>query len=273
MSQIDQNEQAFAELIEHMLANREDFWTAKSLYDFYLSKNGQQGRHYLFTKLSNYFGKDFIILSSPGIVNIVAFRNRATNVLHLVNADDDDDENELNQSIHHVAEQIVKETKDRKPKTDIYYTRMDIDIAKDYASPTLLRLLTEICDDFEGQIGLFGGNMVTSQVTSRPTPLHVALSVAVKEKNLIELLHDFGITCSYDEYRLFRISAAKSASQARKREGIFQSESGLVQVVAVNFDANISSQNGLMSTHALAMLVTQNIPQSAAESTIDNSDV
>ena len=31
----------------------------------------------------------------------------------------------------------------------------------------------------------------------------------------------------------------------------------MVQVVADNFDANISSPNGLQSTHALAMLVTQ----------------
>ena len=35
------------------------------------------------------------------------------------------------------------------------------------------------------------------------------------------------------------------------------SDGGLVQVVAHNFDANISSQNGLKSTHGLAMLSTQ----------------
>ena len=33
--------------------------------------------------------------------------------------------------------------------------------------------------------------------------------------------------------------------------------SRLVQTVADNFDANISSQNGLQSTHALALLITQ----------------
>jgi hypothetical protein len=36
-----------------------------------------------------------------------------------------------------------------------------------------------------------------------------------------------------------------------------QSGAGLVQVVVDNFDANISSQNGLRSTHALAVLLTQ----------------
>ena len=33
--------------------------------------------------------------------------------------------------------------------------------------------------------------------------------------------------------------------------------SGLIQVVADNFDADISSQNGKLSTHSLAVLVTQ----------------
>ena len=38
--------------------------------------------------------------------------------------------------------------------------------------------------------------------------------------------------------------------------GISQESDGLIQVVSDNFDANISSQNGLVSTHALAMLLT-----------------
>ena len=32
---------------------------------------------------------------------------------------------------------------------------------------------------------------------------------------------------------------------------------GLVQAIADNFDANITTPNGLMSTHALALLMTQ----------------
>ena len=43
-------------------------------------------------------------------------------------------------------------------------------------------------------------------------------------------------------------------------QGLKGYNNGLVQVVADNFDANISSQNGLKSTHALAMLLTQPQP-------------
>ena len=39
--------------------------------------------------------------------------------------------------------------------------------------------------------------------------------------------------------------------------GIVSSDAGLVQAIADNFDANISSPNGLKSTHSLALLMTQ----------------
>ena len=39
--------------------------------------------------------------------------------------------------------------------------------------------------------------------------------------------------------------------------GIHRADHGLIQAVADNFDADISSQNGKVTTHALAMLITQ----------------
>jgi hypothetical protein len=96
------------------------------------------------------------------------------------------------------------------------------------------------------------GNILTASVSRGFTPLQIALSVAVRDKSIIDLLYKYGVTCSYDEYRLFKTSAAKSACEARKG-GVFKSKDGLVQVVADNFDANISSQNGLLSTHSLAV--------------------
>ena len=57
----------------------------------------------------------------------------------------------------------------------------------------------------------------------------------------------------------FRKSAATASEQVgfRGLVNASQSGAGLVQVVVDNFDANISSQNGLRSTHALAVLLTQ----------------
>ena len=39
--------------------------------------------------------------------------------------------------------------------------------------------------------------------------------------------------------------------------GISSAESGLVQTIVDNFDANIHSPNGKLSTHSLAMILTQ----------------
>ena len=55
----------------------------------------------------------------------------------------------------------------------------------------------------------------------------------------------------------FKKSAATAASIDVSLQGLSDAENGLVQVVADNFDADISSPNGKVSTHALAMIITQ----------------
>ena len=78
------------------------------------------------------------------------------------------------------------------------------------------------------------------------------------------LLLDIGwfvlfLTCSYDEMLRFKASAASAAAGDvnSNLRVITDSKEGLIQAVADNYDANISSQNGLKSTHALALLLTQ----------------
>ena len=88
----------------------------------------------------------------------------------------------------------------------------------------------------------------TCAVTNKPTLLQIALGVVIREKMNIELLHSLGITSSYDEVLRFKSSAAYAASKDIGKLGIARESTGLVQVVADNFDANISSANGLKST-------------------------
>ena len=90
-------------------------------------------------------------------------------------------------------------------------------------------------------------------------PLQVTLGTLIRGKELIQQLHKFGVACSYDEVLRFRKSAATASKQVGSRGLVNTSQNGagLVQVVVDNFDANISSQNGLRSTHALSVLLTQ----------------
>ena len=72
----------------------------------------------------------------------------------------------------------------------------------------------------------------------------------------------------FDSKHLQPIRLLKSKIQNLR--GISDCAIGLVQTVADNLDANISSQNGLQSTHALAILLTQ-VQPTQLQSDQDNS--
>ena len=101
------------------------------------------------------------------------------------------------------------------------------------------------------------GNIVTNSITHQARTLQVALGLILREKSLISQLHKCNVTCSYDKVLRFKAAAASAARKPSKLRRIKDGASKLVQAVADNFDANISSTNGLRSTHVLALLITQ----------------
>ena len=59
--------------------------------------------------------------------------------------------------------------------------------------------------------------------------------------------------------RRYKISAASHAT-SNSKESMFAesgSRSGLIQGISDNFDASLSTQNGMKQTHALATIITQ----------------
>jgi len=109
------------------------------------------------------------------------------------------------------------------------------------------------------------GNIITSIINNQATSLQVALGILVRKTSLVDKLSQYGVTCNYDETLRFKASAAAATDTDNSMRGITDSSVGLVQAVADNFDANISSQNGLKSTHALALLITQVQPDPTNE--------
>ena len=138
-------------------------------------------------------------------------------------------------------------------------TRINYDTATEYASGTMMDLLTKLSPNTDTLSIVMICNMITGLISNSPTPLQIELGVLLKDKEMIQHMHKFGIVCSYDEVRRFRKSAAKASTRITNRGLVHMSEkeAGLIQVVVDHFDCNISSQNGLKSTHALAMLLTQ----------------
>ena len=74
---------------------------------------------------------------------------------------------------------------------------------------------------------------------------------------MTNLLYKSCTNIVYVETLRLKKSAAFATCENAGNTGISRDNKGLVQFICDNFDAVISSQNGKLSTHGLAMLVTQ----------------
>ena len=84
---------------------------------------------------------------------------------------------------------------------------------KEETSSTLLTLLSNDFEKLDNNFpALLIGNIATSKVTNKPPSLQIALGVRVRQKNRVKSLHDFGVTCSYDESLRIKASAASAVA-------------------------------------------------------------
>ena len=254
-SQNEYDDDAFLKVCDCMMAEKSRVWNAVELEELYRSHRGELlSRRLLVEKLSDELGPDLLILSGVGVANILLFKNQASKHMKLVVNNEDD----IDTAIGRVAKAIVRESRQLKREQSTYDTRICLDDALASCSQTLLDVLSYISPKLQRNLpAAMVGNMVTCAVSNNPTLLQIALGVVIREKTNIELLHGLGITSSYDEVLRFKSSAAYAAARNKEKLGISKSDAGLVQVVADNFDATIASPNGIKSTHALAILLTQ----------------
>ena len=92
----------------------------------------------------------------------------------------------------------------------------DKGLAKEETSSTLLTLLSNV---FKKNFpALLIGNIATSKVTNKPTSLQIALGVRVRQKNMVKSLHDFGVTCSYDESLRFKASVVADDVNSKRKQ-------------------------------------------------------
>lgn len=210
----------------------------------------------LISALLQHFDKELILLASTGFANIVVFHTKAAEIVRLVE-DEEDDEYVINR----LAKQIENESKENCPSKDTYNTRINRHIEKEVINTLLSCISHKLSLTLPA---LLIGNIVTSVVTNTPTSLQIALGILMREKLLLEETYQFQITCSYDEVLRFKSSSAAHAVKLANAQGIPQSNGSLIQAIADNYDCNIASQNGLKSTHGLALLLTQNKADSDA---------
>jgi len=229
-------------------------WNSVDLLDLYTSLGGDKlSRRQLVENVTNHFGMELIKLCGNGYASLLVFRGHTPNLLRTV-----DDTDEENPEMKHIVKRIVGETKELKKSDKTYATRISKNIAEEAVSPTLANLLKAISPKLAGSNqALLIGNIITSCVDRQATNLQIALGVLLREEHLIDQCYPFGICATYDEILRFKTSAEHASGDKNELRGLFNSETGFIQTLADNYDANVSSPNGLRSTHARALLLTQ----------------
>ena len=251
-----QPDMALKHMIAMLSSDRKRIWNSVELLQEYQAHGGVKlTRSHLVDNLCSHFDGELLILSSPGYANIVAFGCQASLLLNMVKEDDDDIDN----SIRKIAKQVIKECKSIPLDTTNYRLNIDAQLADEAISATIKNLLTSLSTKLENTPpALLIGNIITGVLRNKPTDLQISLGVLLRDyKSILGYTYDYGMTCSYDEVLRFKKSAAVAAAKKPSVHGISSAESGLVQTVVDNFDADIHSPNGKLSTHSLAMILTQ----------------
>ena len=154
-----------------------------------------------------------------------------------------------------VAKQIIREVKAVEVDKSKYDIRLTEETLTETLSDTLMSLLSQLSPKLNRSNPAYMiGNIVSRYIRKFPTTLQIVLGVLMRDsKSLIQQLNEFGVTCSYDEVLQFKKSSAIAATEDIKLRAISDSKSSMIQTVVDNFDADISSQNGKLPTHALAV--------------------
>ena len=170
-----------------------------------------------------------------------------------------DQEDDHEHSIRHVAKQVRNECKYIPIDTTKYRLNIEEQLCHESVSGTVQNLWASISTKLDSTPpAMLIGNIITSVVRNKATHRQIALGVLLRDyKAILGYTYDYGITCSYDEIRRFRKSAEVAAAAEPSVHGISSAEGCFVQTVVDIFDADIHSPNGKLSTHSLAMILTQ----------------
>ena len=234
-------------LFDEMSLNRDKIWNSVELHQEYVSLGGScvTSRERILTKIQSYYCDKVSVFSSPGLAKIVCFKTETTKSLHLVKQEDCESENaDLDAAVSKVADKIVAETKYQKTKRENYTIKIDKEVVQTPVSETLLELLHKVSSKFCDSLpSLLIGNIVASIITGSPTDLQIALGIAMRRnKTLVQLLHEYQVTCSYDEILLFKYSAAVASATAVSQD-IFDQSGKIIHCCPDNFDCEINSEN------------------------------
>ena len=88
------------------------------------------------------FEEDLLVFTAAGIASILVFHEKATGMFSIIPDDHDDD---LEQAMKTVVKQVKRETDMIPHNKHEYQRRMNINLAEEYTSETMMNFLTKLC--------------------------------------------------------------------------------------------------------------------------------
>ena len=175
-------------------------------------------------------------------------------MLNLVN---DSDEDELSILTDKLAKTITSEVRDISVDKSRYNVRITKEDISKSVNSTLMDLLGKLSANMDYTLpALLIGNIVTSIISNNPTNLQIALGNLIRDsKSLINKC--ISLESLARTMRSFNSRSQQPRQQLMAYSSIHEGDRGLIQTLVDNFDADISSQNGKLTMHSLAMLIKQ----------------
>ena len=258
---------ALQSLAKELQDQRSLKWDSVQLMERFVQLGGHQMKRSKLINLLCHKIDDLVVLSAPGYRSLL-FSNNSDATLKMIKDEDEDDN--LKAAMKIVAKHIRRECSEIEYHRHTYSTKISKPIAEEHVPSTLQQLLGMLSLGEQSLPTLLIGNMVTSSIKKHPTPLQIAIGVFLRRKKLIMQMHDYLVSCSYDELLQFKRSfaVAKYNQMCSTRQQPISVE-GLVQVIVDNFDAELSSPNGLLSTHEMAIIeMHSTVPEHQVTDTI-----
>ena len=132
----------FDSIIKYLPKNKASVHNSIHIYAQYMEEGGcVLFRRQLIAKIVEKFGGDMIALSSPGDASLLVFKSSASNALHIMPDDTDD---QMNEAIEKVAKQIKTEINNIEADRKKYYSHIDRDICSVFQSNTLDDIVSEV---------------------------------------------------------------------------------------------------------------------------------
>ncbi len=237
-------------LTEIMNNDRSRIWTSVELHKRYIELSNEDSdatntlsRRELIPKLQNYFGDVIVKIDISGCASLICFKSHLPVCIRLEKVDDTEEK----AMIGKLTDIITTECR-ALPKTrdyDVSQFRKSKTIEN--TSPTLLSLISSLVSNGNTtKASITLAQSIQGHVTKsyNQTTLGLALKLHHRfgSNELVSLLHESGITVTYDEVLRFRKSAAiYTGSQPYTLRGLKRNGGELVSWID-KYDLNISHQ-------------------------------